>query len=474
MLTAAHKSSRAPNVIVIVTDDQGYADLSCFGSKTVHTPHLDRMAREGLRCTDFYSMPICGPARAALMTGCYPLRLAERDNVKQNMPVLHPEEQTMATLLRQRGYATGMFGKWDLAGHKQRPEYGLQMDLLPTHHGFDEFFGTPASNDCWANTTLIEGDQIIESPIDLSRGTTERFTDRLLHFIDRHSAQPFFASLATNMPHVELHTSPEFVGASGRGPYEDAIVEIDHHVGRVFAHLHKHNLHNDTIVLFMSDNGPWLSKGVLGGCAEPLRSGKLSTWEGGPRVPAIFWGPTYVAAGATCHGILRSIDVLPTILSYSDGPPPRHQIDGCDVSAVLAQPDLQHPVNQYAYYFRTHLQAIRSGPWKLIVQRPLELPWIKGCSPNKHIHAKDDIAIPTPQLFHLPTDIGERHNLAGEHVHLVDDLLQQAECIRQDVGDYNLCGKGARFFDQGEQRPQNEPGGVWAEDECSLEALDLA
>jgi arylsulfatase len=397
------------------------------------------------------------------MTGCYPMRVAERNNVKNNMPVLHEREPTLGDHLRQRGYATAMFGKWDLAGHGQNPEMGLQMDLLPTHHGFDEYFGTPASNDRWPITTLIEGDAIIENPVNLSRGTTERFTDRALDFIRANQPRPFFLTLATNMPHVELHTSPEFGGITGNGLYADVIREIDHHVGRVLDLIEELSLAAHTVVLFMSDNGPWLSKGEHGGCAEPLRCGKLSTWEGGPRVPCILWGPGRIPEGRVCRELVTSMDVLPTFLAMTGDPLPGDcDVDGDSVQAMLAGDFASaDPDRVYGYYFRTHLQAIRQGPWKVILCRPARLPWLKGCSPNPHIPAEDDIPIACPRLYDLRTDIGERHDVAGKHVQIVDRLLARAEEIRLDVGDYDLVGAGARFYDPGPHRPPDQVGGVW-------------
>ena len=265
------------------------------------------------------------------------------------------------------------------------------------------------------------------------------------------------------MPHVSLHCSPEFVGATGKGLYADVIAEIDHHVGRVFTSIGDCGLLDDTIIIFASDNGPWLSKGIHGGCADPLRSGKLSTWEGGPRVPCLFWGPGRIAQGHVCQEMVTSMDLLPTLLAMAGLDQPRViALMVLDLSPLLLGDDAAcDPQRCYPYYFRTHLQAVRQGPWKLILRRPQVVPWLVNLSPNPHISPEDDIGIPYPHLYNLRTDIGEHHDVAGEHVAVVDQMLVEAESIRKDLGDYDCIGEGVRFYDSGPRRPSGSAGGVW-------------
>ena len=283
------EDSPPPNFVIIFTDDQGYADVGCFGSTDIRTPRLDAMAADGMRFTSFYAQPICGPSRAALMTGCYPMRVAERGNTKQVHPILHSDEITIAEILKTKGYATACFGKWDLAKHAQE---GFFVDLFPTRQGFDYFLGTPTSNDRIAN--LYRNEELIEPGANMAT-LTRRYTDEAIAFMRKNKTQPFFVYIPHSMPHTRLDASPQFKGKSKRGLYGDVIEEIDFNVGRILDAIREMNLADNTYVLFTSDNGPWLIKnkdhadGHLpsdhGGSAGPLRSGKVSTFEGGVRVP---------------------------------------------------------------------------------------------------------------------------------------------------------------------------------------------
>ena len=287
-----------PNFVVIFTDDQGYQDVGCFGSPDIRTPRLDAMAAEGMKFTSFYAQSICGPSRAALMTGCYPMRVAERGHTKQVHPILHSDEITVAEVLKDQGYATACFGKWDLAKHTQKNFF---IDLFPTRQGFDYFYGTPTSNDSIAN--LYRNEELIEPKSDMST-LTRRYTDEAIGFMEKHIDEPFFVYIPHTMPHTKLDASPQFKGKSKRGLYGDVIEEIDFNVGRILDAIRKNGIEKKTYVLFTSDNGPWLIKnknladGHLkrdhGGSAGPLRSGKVSSFEGGLRVPTILWGPDRV------------------------------------------------------------------------------------------------------------------------------------------------------------------------------------
>ncbi len=451
-----------PNFIIIFADDLGYGDLGCFGSKAIRTPNLDRMAAEGMKFTSFYAQPVCGPSRAAIMTGCQPMRVAERGNVKNTHPILHEREITIAELLRPLDYATAMIGKWDLAKHTNR---GFHVDLLPQGQGFDMHFGSPSSNDNWARTVLLRDGKVIEDPIRQDVTTTERYTDETIEFIRRSKDHPFFVYLCPNMPHTALHVSDRFRGKSKRGLYGDVVEEMDFHVGRILETLRNEDLAERTYVLFTSDNGPWLIKNQnlrqgagpedQGGSAVPLRSGKVSTWEGGVRVPCVFWAPGRISAGTVCDKLASTLDVLPTfgVLAGAKLPDDRI-IDGEDIRHLLdEQFDEANEDKVFCYYFLTHLQAVRQGKWKLHLPRPERPPWLRPFAPNRHIHPSDDIGMADPMLFDLEADIGETADVANQHPQIVERLLRIAEATRADIGDYNRVGNGARFFDDGPRRP---------------------
>jgi arylsulfatase A-like enzyme len=454
---------RLPNFVIIFSDDQGYEDVGCFGSKQISTPRLDQMAAEGMKFTSFYAQPICGPSRAALMTGCHPLRVAERGNVKNIHPILHSKEITIAEVLKTKGYATACFGKWDLAKHSQNAFF---PDLFPTYQGFDYFFGTPTSNDGTVN--LYRNDKRIESNADMAM-LTQRYTDEAINFMQSHKSEPFFVYIPHTMPHTKLAASPKFKGKSKRGLYGDVIEEIDYNVGRILDSIEEMNLSTNTYVLFTSDNGPWLIKnqnygdGTLpadhGGSAGPLRSGKVSTWEGGQRVPTILWGPKRVPAGTTCDLLASTVDVLPTFAALAGARPPQDRvIDGEDIQHLFhGQFGKATPNKTYYYYLRTHLQAVRQGKWKLHLARPAQPAWLRPFADNRHIAKPDRIGFDTPFLVDLDADLGETTNVAEKYPTIVKQLLIVAETARDDIGDYNRVGKNMRFFDPLPQRPKIPP-----------------
>ncbi|MCA9141646.1 MAG: sulfatase [Planctomycetaceae bacterium] len=461
--TVAQAEDRLPNFVVIFTDDQGYQDVGCFGSPDIRTPRLDEMARQGMRFTSFYAQPICGPSRAALMTGCYPMRVAERGNVKQVHPILHSDEVTVAEVLKTRGYATACFGKWDLAKHAQS---GFFADLLPTHQGFDYYFGTPTSNDSVAN--LYRNEELIEPKTDMST-LTERYTDEAIGFMQKHKEQPFFVYIPHTMPHTRLDASEQFKGKSDRGLYGDVIEEIDFNVGRILDAVNEMKLAENTYVLFTSDNGPWLIKnkdhadGHLpsdhGGSAGPLRSGKVSTFEGGVRVPTILWGPGRVPADTTCEAIASTLDVLPTFAALSGATVPSDRvIDGEDIRHLFhGEFDKATTDKAFFYYLRVHLQAVRQGKWKLHLPRDKEPIGAAPFSKNTHIAVADRIGFDEPFLVDLNTDIGETTNVADQHPEVVRRLLSLVEHMRDDLGDYDRVGKNMRFFDAVDARPLTPP-----------------
>ena len=462
-----------PNVIVILADDLGYGDLGSYGGKRIRTPNLDRLAAEGMRFTSFYAQPVCGPSRAALMTGSYPLRVAKRKNVVEHHPRLHAQEITIAEILKTRGYATAAFGKWDLAGHTQKAS-AYELDLLPTHQGFDEFFGTPSSNDSTVN--LLRGTKVEENNADMST-LTQRYTDAAIAFVRRSKDRPFFVYLAHSMPHTRVAASPAFAGKSAAGLYGDAVEELDAHFGRLWEALRAEGLDRSTYIIFTSDNGPWYldrhlaapddartrgpqgqlkypfnqrdERGAHYGSAAPLRGAKASSWEGGFRVPCIVRAPGRVAAGATSNELVTTLDLLPTLAQLAGATAPTDRIiDGRDIGPLLhGTAGASSPTEAFYYYAHTRLEAVRSGRWKLHLSRPENKPWSVFGAPA------ETAALAEPLLFDLAADIGERNNIAAQNPPVVTRLLALAEKARADIGDFDRVGAGARFFDPDPRRP---------------------
>lgn len=458
VMLAATGFARPPNFIIIFTDDQGYQDLGCFGSPDIRTPNIDRMAGEGMRFTHFYAQTVCGPSRAALMTGCYPLRVGKKgNNQKPVHPFLHAREITMAEILKERGYATACFGKWDLAGHMQK---GYDRSLLPTRQGFDYFFGTPTSNDSVAN--LLRNEKLIESKADMAN-LTERYTDEALSFIRNNSKRPFFVYIPHTMPHLRLAASEKFRGKSSRGLYGDVIEEIDFNVGRIVEEIKTLGLARDTYIIFTSDNGPWfldrhprLSRqkdegGSHGGDAAPLRGHKTSTWEGGVRVPCVMWAPGRIPAGKVCPEIATTMDMLPTLAALAGGNVPKDRvIDGKSIVDLMhGGKSAKSPTKAFYYYAHTQLMAVRSGRWKL------HLPRKVNTMKRWHVYhkASDIIDFSEPHLYDLEKDPGETSNVAGKHPDTVRKLTALADWARNDIGDHDRIGKNARFFDPQPRRP---------------------
>ncbi|TWT78773.1 Arylsulfatase [Planctomycetes bacterium CA13] len=454
---------RPPNFVVIFADDLGYQDLGCFGAKAIATPRIDAMAREGVRFTDFYAQPICGPSRAAIMTGCYPLRVAERGNIKNVHPVLHDGEMTIAEVLGQAGYACGCFGKWDLAGHSQTQ---FHADLLPTRQGFDFFFGTPSSND--RTVDLYRNDERIQTNAKMST-LTQRYTDEAIAFMERHRDEPFFVYLPHTMPHTRLAASEPFRGKSKRGLYGDVVEELDFNVGRILDAVGSMGLEMSTYVLFISDNGPWLIKnknhanGHLpsdhGGSAATLRSGKVSSFEGGVRVPAVLWGPGRVPGGLTCGKLASTLDLLPTFAALSAAEMPKDRVvDGTDIGHLFhGEFEKADPNKTFFYYLRVQLQAVRQGKWKLHLPRDEQPIGVAPFSRNSHIAPDDRVGFAEPFLVDLDNDLGETTNVSDQHPEVVQRLLSLAEQMRLDLGDYNQVGNNMRFFDPIDPRPTTPP-----------------
>ena len=430
-----------PNVVLIYCDDLGYADLGCYGSKTCRTPDLDRMAAEGARFTDFYvSSAVCSASRAALLTGAYHERVGIRGALgPKDRKGLNHSETTLAELLKGRGYATGMAGKWHL---------GCRPSQLPIHHGFDEYLGLPYSGDMWPEhpeapkayppLPLIEGDRPVISGVTAEdqRTLTTRFADRAVEFIRRNRDRPFFFYLAPNMPHVPLFVAEGNEGRTGRGLYADVIAEVDDGVGRILVTLKELGLDEKTLVIFTSDNGPWLSYGDHAGSALPLREGKGTSYEGGIRVPMIVRWPGRVPAGSTRREPASTIDLLPTIAALAGAPLPDRPIDGVDLSPwLLGEPPARDPHDAlFFYYAEGQLQAMRSGRWKLLF--PHTARTMNGQAPGQGGTPGKYKPLPVGlELYDLDADLGETTNLASDHPEVVRALQAKADAIRAELGD---------------------------------------
>jgi len=397
-------------------DDQGYQDVGCFGSPNISTPNLDRMANEGMRFTDFYSAAsICSPSRAALLTGCYPPRVGITKVLFPNDRIgLNPDEVTIADVLKARGYATACIGKWHL-GHL--PEF------LPTRNGFDYYFGIPYSNDMdkvegknqdldrawWErditpwNVPLMRNEEIIERPAKQTR-LIDRYTEEAVKFIRDHSDCPFLLYLPHTMPHIPLFVADRFYIEDPHKAYEATIEQIDWSVGEVLGALQKAGVDRETLVIFTSDNGPWLSMKHHGGSALPLRDGKFSIYEGGMREPCIMRWPGRIPPGTVCGELAATIDLLPTIARLAGGTLPVDRvIDGKDIWPLMSgQPGARTPHEAYYFYRSDNLQAIRGGRWKLVRQKE-------------------------PELYNLDKDISEAQNVAAAHPEVVQRLADMAK-----------------------------------------------
>ncbi|MHC4983064.1 MAG: sulfatase family protein [Planctomycetota bacterium] len=398
-----------PNFVIIFTDDQGYSDVGCFGSENISTPYLDEMAAQGVKFTDFYvAGPVCTPSRAALMTGCYPKRVGLAAGVlfPKARRGLSLHEITIAGLLKARGYATACIGKWHL---------GDAPEFLPTRHGFDHYYGIPYSNDMairlngCRGAPLMCGEEIIEHPVVQST-LTERYTLEAIDFIKASAGRPFFLYLPHTMPHVPLHVSERFRGRSARGLYGDVIECIDWSTGEILRTLKELGLDENTLVIFTSDNGPWLRKGTHGGSARPLRAGKDTTYEGGMRVPCIMRWPGGIPAGKQCSQLATTMDLLPTLAALAGTEPPADRvIDGRHIRLLMAVvPGVKTPHEAFFYHSaRGQLQAVRSGKWKL------------------HL-ARTGKAERPQELYDLRRDISEAENVAADNREVVERLAAMA------------------------------------------------
>ncbi len=437
-------AKKTPNVVIMFMDDMGYADIGAFGAKAYPTPHLDKMAKEGRKFTDFYvTQAVCSASRAGLLTGCYNVRIGINGALgpKSNSG-LNPDEVTIAEICKQKGYATACYGKWHLGHHKK---------FLPMQHGFDDYFGLPYSNDMWPyhpgvlhlpmeerlkrwpHLPLIDGNEVINPKVsgkDQELLTTQ-YTERAVSFIEKNKDNPFFVYLPHSMVHVPLYVSDKFKGKSGAGLFGDVMMEVDWSAGEIMKVLRKHNLHTNTLFIFTSDNGPWLNYGDHAGSAAPLREGKGTMFDGGCREPTLAWWPGTIPAGSECNEPAMTIDLLPTIAKLIDADLPKHRIDGKDISALLTG-DAKSPQEAYYFYYGNQLQAVRQGKWKLHFPHGYRTmagkPGGTGGIPTNYSQAKIGLS-----LFDLHSDIGESTDVKEKFPKIAKRLKSLGEKFNQEL-----------------------------------------
>lgn len=431
-----------PNIIIIFTDDQGYQDVGCFGSPNILTPNLDKMAGEGVKFENFYvAQAVCSASRTALMTGCYPNRVGIHGALNHTSKIaLHTDEMTIAEVAKSVGYATAIYGKWHL---------GHEPDYLPVNQGFDEYYGIPYSNDMWPHhptsgahyppLPVFENGQIADTLHNDQSQFTTILTEKAVDFINRNKNNPFFLYVPHPQPHVPLFVSDKFKGKSERGLYGDVIMEIDWSVGEILKAVKDNGLDDNTLVIFTSDNGPWLSYSGHSGSADPLREGKGTAWEGGIRVPCIMRWPGTLPVGKVQQQPAMTIDLLPTIAGLIGAELPERKIDGKDIFPILKMEEgAVNPHDAYfIYYNRNELQSVISKDgWKLYFPHTY-----RSLMPGQ---AYRDDGIPIkyhmlpvlePELYNLYTDISEENNVADEHPEVVERLTTLAATMRIELGD---------------------------------------
>ena len=439
----SNDSEKKQNFIIIFCDDLGYRDLGCFGSPTIKTPNLDRLAKEGRKFTSFVvPCSVCTPSRAGLLTGCYPKRCSMHQGVlfPQSKKGLHPDEYTIAEHLKSAGYQTACIGKWHL---------GHYLETMPLAHGFDEYYGIPYSNDMnhpqnkdrprvssdetWKDmdrvvklwkTPLVQGNKIIELPVN-QRTITRRYTDKAIEFITENKDKPFFLYLPHSMPHIPLFVPKDAYDPDPKNAYTCTIQHLDAEIGRVIDCVREHKLDKNTTIIFTSDNGPWLSFKNHGGSALPLRAGKFSHFEGGHRVPCIMWAPGKIKASSTCSELCSSIDLFPTLASWAKAPVTakhsKNQMDGLDIlSTVIA--DKPSPRKEFIYYRPNgRLAGLRQGNWKLLMVPAQKKKNKKPAKPAKDL------------LFDLSKDISEKYSVASKNPDIVSKLKKRVQTLDAEI-----------------------------------------
>jgi arylsulfatase A-like enzyme len=445
-----NETEKTPNVVIIFMDDMGYGDPVCYGGGPYQTPNIDGLAAAGKRFTNFYvAQAVCSASRMALLTGCYPTRVGISGALDHRSKIaINPNEETIAEILKTKGYKTGMVGKWHL-GNKQ--------PYLPLQHGFDEFFGLPYSNDMWpvyydgkpwTDTAsyrstypplpLIEGNNTVRTLTTLEDQAqlTSLYTDKAVKFIKENKNKPFFLYLAHSMVHVPIAASEKFKGKSGAGLFGDVMEEVDWSVGEVMKILRENKLEDNTIVIFTSDNGPWLTFGNHAGNTGGLREGKGTAWDGGLKVPCIMRWPGKITPGSVCNKLATTMDLLPTLVDICNAKLPANKIDGVNIRDLLSGKPNTNPRDEFAYYYdRNNLKAIRKGNWKLVfpaLSQTYNLPATIGKDGFPGKYGTDSVRL---ALFNLSTDPGEDRDVKDQNPDIVKQLSAIADKYRKEMGD---------------------------------------
>jgi arylsulfatase A-like enzyme len=440
-----------PNFVLVFIDDMGYGDIGTQGATGWTTPNLDKMAAEGMRFTNFYSaQPVCSASRAGLLTGCYPNRVGISGALFPTDSVgINPAETTIAEMLKQKGYATAVFGKWHLGHHKE---------FLPLQNGFDEYVGVPYSNDMWplddVGNQLPEGHRRLLFPdlpvmkdndvlftITNWKGQdtlTTLYTEKAVDFINRNADKPFFLYVPHTMGHVPLGVSDKFRGKSEQGMYGDVMMEIDWSVGEIEKALQANGIAENTVLIFTTDNGPWLNYGNHGGSAGGLREGKTTSWEGGQRVPFIVKWPAGTPAGTICNKLACAIDILPSFAKLTGAELPQLKIDGTDITELWkGNLEVEPRQDILFYYGRNNLNAVRKGNWKLVLPHTWASydakPGVDGRG-GPRINKK----VETPQLYNMMRDPGEQFNVIEYYPEKAAEIMQIVEAARAELGDLNV------------------------------------
>ena len=435
------QAQKVPNVIIVLLDDMGYGDLSVTGASGYKTPNIDRICVEGMRFTHYYSpQAVSSASRAGLLTGCYPNRIGFSGALGPGSKVgIADSEETIAEVLKKKGYACAAFGKWHLGDHPK---------FLPVNHGFDEYYGIPYSNDMWPfhpqnprgypPLPMIEGDRIVNPEMtaaDQEQMTTQ-FTERSVQFIEKNKNKPFFLYLAHPMPHVPLFVSEKFKGKSEYGTYGDVKMEIDWCMGEILKALKKNGIDENTLIIFTSDNGPWINYGNHAGSTAGLREAKGTSYEGGQRVPCVMRWPAKIPAGTICNRLASSIDLLPTIARLCGAPLPSLKIDGLDISPLMMGDEKANPREYFLYYYRrNNLECVRNDRFKLVLPhtgRSYEgfLPGNDGRPGQVNDSHQENFA-----LYDLIRDPGERYDVQALYPEVVEELMKVVENARLDLGD---------------------------------------
>jgi len=451
------KKPELPNIVIIFIDDQGYSDLGCYGAEGFETPNIDKLASEGTKFTNFYvSEAVCSASRSSLLTGCYAQRVSIRGALSAlSFTGLHSAETTIASMLKPKGYATAIFGKWHL-GHRK--------EFLPFNFGFDEYLGLPYSNDMWPvdydGVNITEGYKKIYPELCLIKDSvcvkkiknlkdqeelTNLYTKKAVDFINRNKDNPFFLYLPHSMVHVPLAVSEKYKGKSEQGMYGDVMMEVDWSVGEVVKALEENGIDDNTLIIYTSDNGPWLNFGNHGGSCIPLREGKGTAWEGGVRVPCIMKWAGEIEANVTTDEFMTTLDILPTLAAITNSTLPENKIDGINMLSFLTGEVQNSPRDEFYYYYQGNLCGVKKGDWKLVLPHKYRSyegvePGMDGW-PGPYAQKKSKL-----ELYNLKDDISEKTNVADRYPEIVEKLSKIADDARQELGDdiMDMEGSGVR------------------------------